>query len=337
MIVFHLPPDEGETEGGTAVYFVSGNLLGVADDLGVIQAILARYFGKKTPALVDVTAYAYTKGRCDRAVNGRTPQLRWFIDPIGYAEVRALSEKSEGGGDAGKEASAEETVAAMKRQGFDAIQGVGGFVDFAIQAYENFHHTAVYAPRPYKAAAWPYEDAVPMEVFDFPNETDFTPPSWVPEDIAACTVFYWDIAKAFKNFGPLFDELYAKDVEYKKGKKEEGIWNEALDSWANEPKGPKIDIEKELVGHLGKRVIILTDYRLPITTTSQRTLYAIEAKNAKAVAAGIDKLFGNDPTYRSREIDGVENMGIRREEARKGAPGRCRRTVNQFRNRRGRA
>ena len=180
VIVFHLPPDEGRDGGREGGLFRLRESSGCCRRSGRDSSDLGTIFRNKDAGPCRRYLLRVYKGRCDRAVNGRTPQLRWFIDPVGYAEVRALSEKSEGGEDAGKEASAEETVAAMKRQGFDAIQGVGGYVDFAIEAYENFHHTAVYAPRPYKAAAWPYADAVPMEVFEFPNETDFTPPSWGP-------------------------------------------------------------------------------------------------------------------------------------------------------------
>jgi hypothetical protein len=59
-----------------------------------------------------------------------------------------------------------------------------------------------------------------------------------------------------------------------------------------------------LIKHLGRRVSVLTDYQLPITTTSERLLVAIEATNAKAVAAAIAKLMKNDPTVRRREVNG---------------------------------
>ena len=60
----------------------------------------------------------------------------------------------------------------------------------------------------------------------------------------------------------------------------------------------------DLIQHLGRRVSVLTDYQLPITTTSERLLVAIEATNAKAVAAAIAKLMKNDPTVRRRNVNG---------------------------------
>ena len=99
---------------------------------------------------------------------------------------------------------------------------------------------------------------------------------------------YFDILNGFDNFGPLFDELF--------GQGEAGVWQEVLDGLKDDPKGPQIDLREELIKHLGQRVSMLTDYQLPITTTSERLLFAIEVKNAKAVAAAIEKLFKNDPT-----------------------------------------
>jgi hypothetical protein len=49
---------------------------------------------------------------------------------------------------------------------------------------------------------------------------------------------------------------------------------------------------------------MVTDYVTPITTTSERLLFAIETKNEKAVAAALDKLMKNDPTVRRTVIKG---------------------------------
>jgi hypothetical protein len=57
-----------------------------------------------------------------------------------------------------------------------------------------------------------------------------------------------------------------------------------------------------LVVHLGQRMSILTDYQVPITTTSERLLFAIEVKNEKAVAAALTKMFKNDKEMRQREF-----------------------------------
>jgi hypothetical protein len=107
---------------------------------------------------------------------------------------------------------------------------------------------------------------------------------------------YFDILNGFDNFGTLFDDLV--------GQGEPGVWEETKQSLKDDPNGPQIDLRKELIEHLGQRVSMLTDYQLPITTSSERLLFAIESTDDKAVAAAIEKLFKNDPTAKRREIQG---------------------------------
>ncbi len=175
----------------------------------------------------------------------------------------------------------------MRNQGIGAVQGVGGFLDFAVEGYEMVHRTAVYAPLPYEKS---------MKMLVFPNAADFAPQPWVPRDIATYTTLYFDIANAFENFGAMFDELF--------GQGDRGAWEDVKQSLKEDPNGPQIDLREDLIKHLGRRVSVLTDYQLPITTTSERLLFAIEAKNPKAVAAAIEKLMKNDPTWRRRELKG---------------------------------
>ena len=72
----------------------------------------------------------------------------------------------------------------------------------------------------------------------------------------------------------------------------------------NDPNGPKIDLRKELIQNLGQRVTMITDYQLPITTSSERLLFAIETKDEKAVAKAMEKSMKNDPTVKRRVVGG---------------------------------
>ncbi|MGD0518192.1 MAG: hypothetical protein ABSA26_11715, partial [Thermoguttaceae bacterium] len=156
----------------------------------------------------------------------------------------------------------------------------------------------VYAPLPYKNA---------MKMLVLLNGKDYTPQKWVPREIATYSTLYFDVLNAFDNFGPLFDELY--------GSGDSGEWADVLRQEKDDPNGPRIDLREELFKKLGQRVSMLTDYELPITTTSERLLFAIESTDDVAVAKALQKWFGNDPTAKRREIDGhviweiVENEG----------------------------
>ena len=264
-----------------AFYCLTGNLLVVTDNLEIMKGILGRALGDRKDSLADHKPFQAVMERCKRDYGESTPQMRWFIHPLGYAEAARASTPD------AKRRKGKSILEVMRHQGLGAVLGIGGYVDFSSEGYELVHRTAIYAPKPYKNA---------MKMAVLPNNTDFTPQPWVPHDIATYATFYFDILNAFDNFGSLFDEFV--------GQGEEGVWLESINSLEKDPNGPQINLRKELFEHMGQRVSILTDYQAPITTTSERLLFAIEVKDSKAVAKAIAKLFKNDPTVARREVNG---------------------------------
>ena len=165
----------------------------------------------------------------------------------------------------------------LRNQGFGALQGIGGFVNLAVGEYEVLHRTAVHAPKPFEKA---------MGMLDLPNTSIANPPDWVPRDVITYTSINWEIRTAFERFSTLFDELF--------GEGSEGTFNDTIDSVREDPNGPGIDIRKDLVGHLGTRVSVLTDYKLPITTSSERFIFAVETTDEQALAAAVRKSLETD-------------------------------------------
>ncbi|MCE5302821.1 MAG: hypothetical protein LLF97_06890 [Planctomycetaceae bacterium] len=275
--------DAEEAAPRRAFYCLTGDLLVVADNVEVLFGIVDRAAdGKSEGSLATQKAFQKVTTRCLTDHKGDTPQIRWFIHPLGYAEAARAATPAD------RRRKGKSILEIMRKQGLDALQGIGGYLDFAAEGYEMVHRTAVYAPPPYKKS---------MKMLSLPNQTDFSPQPWVPRDIATYTTLYFDILNAFDNFGPLFDEFVAQG--------DEGTWtNDVLPGLKDDPNGPQIDLRKDLIAHLGQRVSVLTDYRLPITTTSERLLFAIETKNPKAVAKAIEKLMKNDPTIKRQEING---------------------------------
>ncbi len=283
VIKFDVPAPKSDPRAGPrqTFYCLSGKLLCITDDMKQMQGILAGAHAGRGDSLADVEAFQAVMRRCVADFQGARTQLRWYIHPLSYAEaVRTATPEH----DRSKGKPLYEVLAG---QGFDAVQGVGGFVDFASESYELVHRTAVQAPPPYKLA---------MKMLVFPNGRDFAPQRWVPRDIATYSTFYADILNAFDNFDSLFDELV--------GEGEQGVWQDVLEQLRDDPNGPQIDLREDLVAHLGQRVTILSDYQLPITATSERLLFAIETKNEQAVAAAIQKTMEADETVRRRVVDG---------------------------------
>ena len=138
-----------------------------------------------------------------------------------------------------------------------------------------------------------------MKMAVLPNRSDFTPQSWVPRDIATYTTFYIDMLNAFDNFGPLFDEFA--------GGGEAGRMEERRSpglKGSNRPAGRKSTSAKRSSSIWPTGSALLTDYQLPITTSSERLLIAVETKNEKEVLKGIEKFFKGDKTVVRREING---------------------------------
>ena len=245
-----------------------------------MQDLVGR-LSSKSPAgsLSEVIGYQKVMKRCATDAGGVAPQARWFVYPLGYAEaIRAATPKE-------KRRKGKTVIEVMRRQGFAAIQGVGGYLTLAAEGYEITHRTAIYAPPPYTKS---------MKMFSTPNHEDFTPQTWVSREIATYTTFYVDILNAFDNFGSLYDEMVG----------EEGVWAQTLRGMKEDPYGPQIDLRQELIKNFGQRVTMITDYKLPITTNSERLLFAIEVKDEKAVAKAIEKSVKNDPSAKKRVING---------------------------------
>lgn len=282
--VFDLPRQPGkdvDLPQEYAVWLHKGNLLAAADHLGTLEGILTRMAAKAPKGrLADVPAFQAVVKRCKADAGKAVPMVRWFVQPLGYLEIMRTVRGER------QQRKGKSWVDVFKSQGFAAIQGVGGFVDFGAEKFEIVHRTAVWAPPPREKS---------MKILTFPNNKEFTPQRWVPTNVASYATFYCDVVNAFDHIGPLFDELV--------GQGDEGVWQEVLDGLKKDPNGPQIDLRNELVVNLGQRICVLTDYQTPITTTSERLLFAVEAKDEKAVALAISKMFKNDKEMRQRKFD----------------------------------
>ena len=266
---------------GQTVYFLAKDIFSACDDLAVVQDMLARLAnGTQAGSLSQVVAYQKVMKRCEADAPEHVPSIRWFIYPLGYAEATRAATPRE------KQRQGKTVIVEiMRKQGYAAFQGVGGHVNISADGYQILHRTAVFAPPPYTES---------MKMFVFPNGKDFTPQAWVGRDVASYFTVYIDILNAFDNFGPLYDQIIG----------EKGLWKQTIETMITDPSGPQIDLRKELIANLGQRVTMVSDYNLPITTTSERLLWAIEVKNEAAVAKAVEKCVNNDDTIKKREIDG---------------------------------
>ncbi|MEM8866398.1 MAG: hypothetical protein AAGF31_12705, partial [Planctomycetota bacterium] len=190
-----------------------------------------------------------------------------------------------------------DTITLLAEQGFDAIRGIGGHISLAVNEQEDIiHRTAVYAPpKPGtegKSAKEKYN--LGMRMAELPNRPNMPVQSWTPRMIATYATVNLDILNAFDHVESLFDAMSGY----------EGAFRHTLDSFEEDPYGPEIQVRKQLVKNLGKRITMMTDYKLPITTDCERYTIVVEVTNAELLRSPIDKLMENDGALK-QEINGV--------------------------------
>lgn len=296
FVTFNIPP---QREGGIAretVYFVKDNILVATDNAKLANEIFNR-FGQTSGGLAEVAGYQQTMQRCQQEAGSLVPDLRWYVNPFGYARAAQTWEI------ANTKRKGKDYVKILEEQGFDAVQALGGYVNLALNGgYELLHRTAVYAP-PVEGAPDKYELA--MRMMKFPNQTDMTAHKWIPRQLATYRTFNCDLDNAFQHVGTLFDAIAGY----------EDAFANVLEGLERDPYGPQVDVQKDFVAHLGERVMLVTDYIVPITVKSERFMIVVELTNEKAIAATVEKFMKSDPNASSSEFEGLQIWEIHEAEA----------------------
>ncbi len=291
-VVFEMPKKRPDSPLVEAVYVLHKDRLVVTDHREVCQDIVTRLNGKGKNPLSELPAFTGTLRRCAQDSGDMQPHVRWFVDPIGYAQVA----RAEAGG---RKKRGVDLLKVLPNQGFDAVQGVGGYVFFATGDQEILHRTMVYAPAVQRTAGSTSQDRFnkAARMLDFPNVEDLQPQPFVSRDLGTYATVSWKMIEAFEYSKSLVNELLG-------GKPEDDLMEDIITSLAKDADGPQVDLRNDLVKHFGQRLSIIADTRRPITPDSERLLFAVELTNPEAVQQTINKAFEADPDAEKREIDG---------------------------------
>ena len=278
--IYDVPPAKPTETATQGVYFFMEGQLGIASDIAVAQEIIDIAAGAIKENLASVPAYQACLKRATSSMD-LAHDLAFWIEPIGLAETAQKSQ-------AKPSKKAAHALKIAKSEGFDAYQGIGGKINFAVANYGILYRVAVYAPQPFRRA---------MKMLSLPNGVDTTPQPWVSREIGGYTTFNLDPLNAFDNFGTLFDSLFGEG---------ESVWPDVLDSLKNDENGPQVDLRNDVVAHLGKRISAVTDNAKPIGPHSQRRLFAAESINPKKLSEAIDRLMRNDSSVVPHDVNGIK-------------------------------
>jgi hypothetical protein len=286
MVVYTVPPREGSRRNDKAVHFLKDGILVVAGGVPLAENLLARWDGAEADSLGAQESFGAVMQRCRQSAGEMTPELRWFIDP--FPLVDALKEAAPPPEEAGTTDEID-VLLALRNQGFDAVTGVGGFVHLDEGPIDILHRTAVYAPGARRES---------MKLITLPNAVMSDLPAWVSDDVASIKLINIDATAGFEALGKLFDEM----ARAKLGEDAEGLFDEIITDFLDNQFGEPVDIRKDIIGNLGSRAVFTSDYTMPITPESERTLIAIETTSAATIAKALESLFGGDDTYIRQEV-----------------------------------
>jgi hypothetical protein len=284
--VYNIPPQSKNDIAREAIFFIHQQTLCATDSRAEAQAMIGR-FGGQGGKLADVEAYQETMKRCAAEAGQMAPEVRWYVEPFGYARATRSLLSGEALARRGKD-----YVSILENQGFDAIQAMGGFVNLAVDGtYELLHRTSIFAP-PVDGAEDKYKLA--MRMMKFPNSEQLQPQPWIPRKLASYRTFSMDLKNAYQHFGSLFDAIAGY----------EDAFNDVIEGLEKDPYGPQVNVASDFVQHLGERISLMTDYDLPITTKSERFLFVVDVTNERAIAAAVEKFMKADPNAQRRDFQG---------------------------------
>ena len=285
LLVFEVPDETGETSQQTVYFQKDGMLCGINDQSEAV-AMLKRFSKSGTPSLRSVPTYVTTMKRCQQEAGKLAPELRWFVDPFAFLAALRTLEREPLSLD-------RDIVTILRDNGFDAIQGIGGYVNLLVQPHlEVIHRSFVYAPPVKGKEGAPLRWNLSMQMLQLHNTKNLTPESWVPRRCANYTTVNLDIANAFDHVAPIFDAIAGYDDAFET----------TMEGYENDPYGPQVNIHDEFVTYLGDRFSTITDYLTPITPHSEQFIYAIKASNPAALSKTLDKIMENDPDAKLREL-----------------------------------
>ena len=292
LTIYNIPPQRENGIAHEAVYFVKDNMLCASDSRIEIEEMLHRFDRQPGGRLVDYKPYQETMRRCAAEAGRLQPEMRWFLDPFGYARaVRSMAS-------ADTKRHGKDIVKILSTQGFDAVQGFGGYLNLSVSGtFELLHRTAVYAPAVKQTQSIKSKDKyhLAMRMMELPNGNNLSPQTWLPRKLATYRSFNWDMQSAFDYFDTLFDAFAGYEEAF------DGV----LEGLERDPYGPQVDVRRDFVSHLGQRVTVITDYQLPITTKSERFCFMVEILDEEAIAKTLEKFMKSDPNAYCRDFEGT--------------------------------
>lgn len=274
LVVVALPA-EGDLPAREAVMALVAGRLVLSNHVETAAGILERAGKADAPSLASVPEFRDLMR--DTTLADRDPAyFRFFLRPI---ELMLLLEPVDPLADPNEPYF-------VDKHGFRGVRGMGGQGWLATPTMDVEYRVGVLAPEPREKG---------LRLLSFRAGGEFAPAPWIPRDVNTFTCMQWELGEILTNVGPLFDDLVGDGIE--------GTFAQLLDDIRADD-GPGVDLQREVLGRLGPRVVLVNDLREPIDVRSERTLVAIEAREEAQLADAIKALFRDDPDVKRLTVEG---------------------------------
>ena len=283
MVIHKLPRERGKLKSDTVVQFTHGDHMVITNHVKVSQELVMRMAsGKFDENLASLPTFQKTVLRSEAEDSSLSAHVRWYVEPFGFVRMLKSSQIDIDRG-------AHDYLQMMAEQGFDAVQSAGGVVHFATDEHEMLHRSFIFAPTTDGAEAGEkYKLAARM--LDFPNDSAWDVPNWIPRELATHMSLRWKTREAFEHVRSIVDAMAGNPGD---DKPKRSYFEDFLDSMKNDKHGPQLDIRNGFIAHLDDQLHVFTDQVLPVTTASERLLVAIKLTNPAAVSKTLRKLKGD--------------------------------------------
>ncbi|MFV2070299.1 MAG: hypothetical protein ACC645_25310, partial [Pirellulales bacterium] len=231
-----------------------------SDHQATVRHILASW-DETDDKLVSQAAFRTIAERCEISLATKRPQVVWYAHPLTVVEVRQRQQPR---------ANGEQRA---RRYGLDQVAGIGGVVRLGGEGFDAWHKMFISVPEP--------EPGVP-QMFRLLNKPANLPPV-LPQRWASIFTASWDMPRALRNCGRLFDDYYAEGID--------GTFQDVLDDMKSED-GLGIDLEEELKQFKAGCTFVCS---LSADGKTNEWAWVAKAGNANRVRQVVNALFDGDP------------------------------------------
>lgn len=280
ILKYTLKRPEGQIKVDEVVITLSPQRLIAADRESVVTALLEAIADEDQVAKLDASPdYLGVQQQIDQSssVAGNDQVvvgLNWFARPI--AMGRIIKEAAQV--DRGRQV---DILNLLERQGFDAVQAVGGRLSIGHAKFDLVHHGFIWAP-PVDGEPDRYRLAARMlRSINLPLAAV---PAWIGPDTASFARLNWDLSGAFWHAESLVDDAFGAEV-----------FQETLDGIRDDEEGPQIDFAEDVVPNLSDHLLIITDNVTPIDARSERMMLAIATSDVDALRDAVRRAMEVEP------------------------------------------